>query len=88
VGTGEDGSPAAIGPITEGAFLSNTDTINGYSGAPLFDAAGRWIGINVTVYGADPREGYSDAMRAVHLKSEAVIDALERAGLEARSGQD
>jgi len=58
IGHGEDGEPTPTGPVTAAPFLSNVDTMNGYSGAPVFDAEGRWIGINSTVYGADPRSAY------------------------------
>ncbi len=83
-GRDEKGNATPLGLITSGPFLSNADTINGYSGAPVFDASGSWIGIQVTVVGADPRKGYSRAARAVHLKSIAVLDALIDAGVIAR----
>lgn len=75
-GADESGEPTPTGHITSSPFVSNADTINGLSGAPVFDAEGRWVGVNVTVTGADPREGYSPAMRAIHVKAEAVWAAL------------
>jgi D-aminopeptidase len=78
-GVGDDGSEVPVGPITASPFLSSIDTINGYSGAPVFDAEGRWIGINSTVYGADPREGYVPAMQPVHIKA---VEAMERLEIE------
>jgi len=75
-GTGEDHeTPVPTGPITYSPFLSSLDTSNGYSGAPVFDESGRWVGITCTVYGADPREGYVPEMRVVHTKT---IEALDR----------
>ena len=80
MGVGEDGvTEIPVGPITYAPWLSTIDTVNGYSGAPVFDAQGRWVGINCTVYGADPREGYVDAMRPVHIKA---AEALERWAIE------
>lgn len=78
-GVGDDGSETPTGPITYSPFLSSIDTVNGYSGAPVFDVAGRWVGINSTVYGADPREGYAPGMRPVHVKA---VEALQRWAIE------
>lgn len=71
---GVDGAP--LGPVSFAAFTSSVDTINGYSGGPVFDARGRWVGINCTVYGADPREGYVEAMTAVHTRASDAMEAL------------
>lgn len=51
--------------------------MNGYSGAPVFDAEGRWVGVNSTVYGADPRQGYAPEMRPVHVKASALLPHLD-----------
>lgn len=54
------------GRIATHTFTTTMDTINGYSGAPVFDAEGRWIGVNSTVAGGvNPQEGYAPALRAV-----------------------
>ncbi len=73
VGTDEDGEPTPTGPITGSPFLSSVDTMNGYSGAPVFDSLGRWIGVNSTVYGADPRPAYLPEMRTVHIQTEGEV---------------
>ena len=80
VGVGEDGvTEIPVGVISDSPFLSTIDTVNGYSGAPVFDGQGRWVGINSTVYGADPREGYVPEMRVVHIKA---VEAQERWAIE------
>lgn len=62
------------GPISSGNFTTTMDTINGYSGAPVFDAEGRLVGINSTVTGGvNPQEGYDAALRAVVTKAERAI---------------
>ncbi len=85
-GTDEQGQAALLGMITDAPFLSNIDTMNGYSGAPVFDTSGRWVGMNITVFGADPREGYTKNMRVVHIKSNAVMEALMAAGVPGLAG--
>lgn len=76
VAPGPDGAPVHTGVLTEGPFLADIDTMNGYSGAPLFDAEGRWVGLMDTVYGADPRAGWSPAMRVVGVQAIAALTAL------------
>lgn len=76
-GTGDDGEPIPTGPLTYSPFLGSIDSMNGYSGAPLFDAQGRWVGVNSTVYGADPREGFAPEMRPVHIKATALSKHLD-----------
>ena len=60
--TGEvrvDGFDTYRGVITRSPFLSTYDSSNGLSGAPVLDAQGRWIGINVTLISqVDPQEEY------------------------------
>jgi tetratricopeptide (TPR) repeat protein len=75
VGVSEDGvTEIPVGVLTAAPFISTIDSINGYSGAPVFDAEGRWVGINSTVYGADPREGYVPKLRVVHIKATEALD--------------
>ncbi len=73
------GEEAQLGLISEAPFLADMDTTNGYSGAPIFDAEGRWVGVMVTIYGADPREAFVPQMRPVAIQAEAVMQALEQA---------
>lgn len=58
-----DGEKTWRGPITNRPFLATYDSANGYSGAPVFDREGRWIGVNATVMSPhSPQERYSTLM--------------------------
>lgn len=71
------GAAGQRGPITHGAFLTSADTTNGLSGAPVLDAKGRLVGVNVTVAGGiDPQERYGS--RAVGVSAAAVARVLPR----------
>lgn len=71
------------GPIAHHTFSTTMDTINGYSGAPVFDAEGRWIGVNSTIAGGvNPQEGYAPALRAIVTRAsaaEAIVSDLRAA---------
>jgi len=54
------------GPILHSPFLATYDSINGYSGGPVFDARGHWIGINATLISkTNPQERYDPSARMV-----------------------
>ena len=65
------------GVILRSPFLSTHDSINGYSGAPLFDVLGRLVGINSTIIGPhNPQQRYGDLAVAT-----PVIRVLKRLSL-------
>ena len=73
-----DGTKTWRGVITRSPFLTTYDSCNGYSGAPVFDSAGRWIGINVTLASkVDPQERYSDAARMVGVPALRAVQRLK-----------
>lgn len=64
------------GVILAAPFLATFDAINGYSGGPVFDERGRWVGINATLIATtDPQTRYDARTRAV---ATPVGLALER----------
>lgn len=71
------GEPTWTGVITAGPFLATYDTCNGYSGGPVFDAAGRLIGVNATLMSPhSPQERYSTSMFQVATPIERAATAL------------
>lgn len=67
------------GPIAHHTFTTTMDTINGYSGAPVFNAQGDWIGVNSTVSGGvNPQQGYHPALRAVVTRATAALSFVPR----------
>jgi hypothetical protein len=69
------------GVIIRSPFLATYDSANGYSGAPVFDASGRWIGVNVTlVSSVDPQARFSTEARMVAVPA---VRAISRLGLQA-----
>lgn len=76
-----DGEHTWRGVILSHPFLSSYDSINGYSGGPVFDAEGRLIGVNSTIVGSnDPQDRYGEDFRAV---ATPAVRALERVEVEA-----
>lgn len=76
-----DGRSTWRGPILAAPFLHSADMINGLSGAPVFDAEGRLVGLNATVLASeDPRTTYSPATRAVATPMQVALAALGLAG--------
>ena len=59
-------------------FVSNAHTAPGHEGSPVFDRHGRWLGISLAGRGADPG-GDDQATHTVHLRSQAIVEALEQA---------
>lgn len=77
-----DGEPAYTGVLLTRVFTSTMDSINGFSGAPVFHARGAWVGINSTVLSSEnPQEVYPPGFRAV---ATHVEDALAAVGVSAR----
>ena len=73
-----DGDATWRGIITHSPFLSTYDSCNGYSGAPVFDALGGWIGINSTLASpVDPQEQFSDDARMVATPAQRTLTRLE-----------
>jgi len=71
------------GPILISPFLHSTDMMSGLSGAPIFDTAGRLVGLNATVLAqVDPRQTYSPATRGVATPIGVVLRALGLAPAE------
>jgi len=65
------------GVITHSPALFTYDSINGYSGAPVFDDQGRLIAINVTLIGkTNPQEAYDPETRMVAIPVERVRGEL------------
>jgi hypothetical protein len=76
---GEGDQQTWTGPISNSPFLASYDSCNGYSGAPVFDAAGRWVGVNFTLASdTDPQEAFVDHARMV---ATPVQRALIRLGI-------
>jgi hypothetical protein len=74
-----DSSAVQIGPLFAHPFVSSIDSVNGYSGAPVFDAEGRLVGVNDTIVGSgDPQVAYRPDFGAV---ATAIRPALTRLGL-------
>jgi len=67
------------GVITRSPMLTTYDSCNGYSGAPVFDAHGRLVGINTTLMSATaPQEAFDPAARMVAIP---ITRAMQRLGL-------
>ncbi len=65
------------GVIMAGPFLATYDSANGLSGAPVFDADGRLIGVNATLASAfDPQRRYDDSSRMVATPIDHVLRVL------------
>jgi hypothetical protein len=75
---GEGDEQTWTGPISGGApFLTTYDSCNGYSGGPVFDAAGRWVGVNFTLASdTNPQDAFVDHARMVALPVERALDRL------------
>ena len=74
-----DGMDTWKGVITRSPFLSTYDSVNGYSGAPVFDGQGHLIGVNATLASAtDPQQAYSADARMVAIPA---ARALQRLGI-------
>jgi hypothetical protein len=68
------------GPITELAILGTYDALNGYSGAPVFDAQGRLVAINSTIMSPfNPQEQYGTEMFTVAIAAEPALERLHQA---------
>jgi S1-C subfamily serine protease len=73
-----DGEPAYRGVLLTQVFTTTMDSINGYSGAPVFDAEGALVGINSTIISREnPQEVFPDGFRAVVTHADAAL-ALTR----------
>lgn len=65
------------GVITNTPFLATYDTSNGYSGGPVFDDQGRFVGVNVTMISShDPQERFSPDMRVVAIPARRAMSRL------------
>jgi hypothetical protein len=70
------------GVILRSPFLTTFDSINGYSGGPVFDGEGRWVGINATLISkTNPQERYDPKARMV---ATPVARALDRLAIDPR----
>ena len=77
-----DGEATWKGVITRSVALADFDSCNGYSGAPVFDARGRLVGINVTLISkVDPQDRFDPDTRQVFVPARA---ALKRLGVAVR----
>ncbi len=78
MGTGDE--QTWTGPISGSPFLATYDSCNGYSGGPVFDASGRWVGVNFTLASdTNPQDAFVDHARMV---ATPVDRALERLKIE------
>lgn len=74
----QGGQTSYRGVIFHAPFVTTVDTVNGYSGAPVFDGAGRLVGVTVTIMGpVDPQLRYEDLTVGVSARR-----ALQRLGHE------
>ena len=65
------------GPILHSPFLTTYDSVNGYSGGPVFDASGHWVGINATLVGkTNPQDRYDPETRMVATPVERALTKL------------
>lgn len=72
-----DGLDTYTGVITHSPFLATYDSCNGYSGAPVFDAHGRLVGINVTlVSDTNPQDRFAPHARMVAIPITRALDRL------------
>ena len=73
-----DGETAYQGMLLTHVFTSTMDSINGFSGAPVFNAAGALVGINSTIMSTqNPQEVYPPGFRAVATHVQDGLAALE-----------
>ncbi len=73
-----DGETAYQGVLLTHVFTSTMDSINGFSGAPVFNAAGALVGINSTIMSTqNPQEVYPPGFRAVATHVQDALAALE-----------
>ena len=77
-----DGEGTWKGVISRSVALADFDSCNGYSGAPVMDAGGRLVGVNITLTGqTDPQERFDPETRMVFVP---IAPAMKRLGLEAQ----
>ncbi len=75
-----EGTATWKGVITRSVALADFDSCNGYSGAPVLDAQGRLIGVNVTLISkVDPQDRFDPQTRQVFVPARR---ALARLGVE------
>ena len=75
---GEGDEQTWKGPISNSPFLATYDSCNGYSGAPVFDAAGRWVGVNYTLASdTNPQEAFVAHARMVATPVERALSSLK-----------
>ena len=75
-----DGEGTWKGVISRSVALADFDSCNGYSGAPVMDAGGRLVGVNITLTGqTDPQERFDPETRMVFVP---IAPAMKRLGLE------
>jgi hypothetical protein len=68
-----EGEPAWKGVLLTGVFTSTMDSINGFSGAPVFNARGEWVGVNSTILSSEnPQRVYPPGFRAVATQVDAT----------------
>ena len=72
-----DDFPTYTGVITHSPILTTYDSCNGYSGAPVFDAFGRLVAINVTlVSDTNPQDRFVPHARMVAIPIARALDRL------------
>lgn len=77
---GEGDEQTWTGPISNSPFLATYDSCNGYSGGPVFDAQGRWVGVNYTLASdTNPQDAFVEHARMVATPADR---ALSRLGIE------
>ncbi len=75
---GEGDEQSWTGPISNSPFLATYDSCNGYSGAPVFDAAGRWVGVNYTLASdTNPQDAFVEHARMVATPVDKAIQRLD-----------
>ncbi len=75
-----DGEATWKGVISRSVALADYDSCNGYSGAPVMDADGRLVGVNITLVSqTDPQERFDPEARMVFVP---IAPAMKRLGLE------
>ena len=72
-----DGERTWKGVLTRSVALADFDSCNGYSGAPVLDAQGRLIGVNVTLISKiDPQERFDPETRQVFVPARKALSRL------------